>query len=1466
MNRIVTMKRHWLAALLAAVCTLTGTQTAWAQATEFYAARTARTNNTFTFSQPAYNVETTVEYVDAGASITPTGDNPEILYYEKLADALADAAAGDVIKLLADETITTGLTINNSITLDLNGHTLTYTGTGTAAITVSANKTVTITGAEGDTPGGISCTNGGICINNAGTLTISRGSFSTSGVAIHNEDGTLTVNGGTISGAFGGIFNNGTAPVLTVTGGSISATEVDCPAINIVAGTFNLSGNPTLSATATGSAINLSSGMVINIDAALSAPATAWTVYSENIETTATTPYTFTSGWSTKMGTANPADYFAYYNNTAAITTRLSSTGEAEFANAGASITRGGVNLYYETFAEIFADANNYANGDVIKLLADEDLGTTGVTIGKNVTLDLNGHTLTYTGTQYALTVYNSKTVIIQDTGTGENPGGITSSSGTAITNESGASLTVTGGTISGRACITNWGDLNVTGGSFSATGGVTWSAISIQTGTFNLSGNPTLTVTNNTSAIYLGHDMVITINDALTAPTTPWTVESYNISDAPATPYIFTSGWSTNMGTAAPASYFAYYDNTAAIATHLHNNEAEFVNAGASITRGSETIYYETFAEIFANDNASLVDGDVVTLLDDETITTGIEIYRSVRLDLNGHTLTYTGTQYALTVKGFTTVIITGATGDTPGGISCTANGWIILNSGTLTISGGAFSSSNPSIDNHGTLTVEGGSITSSNNNDAIYNRGSLTVNGGSITGYDGINSNGTNPSLTITGGSITATNEHGNAILIQTGTFNLSGNPTLSSTDADDASDIQLQTGMVININGTLVAPASPWTVKSYNISGAPTTPYTFTTGWSTIMGTADPAAYFACTTANITTRLHNNEAEFFYARASIMRGSENPTILYYLTQAAALADANDGDVIKLLADEDLGSTGITINKNVTLDLNGHTLTCSNTAGEAIIVSAGKTVTIQDSGTNGTVSNSLGDAICNKGTLIISSGSITGYICAITNAENASLTVNGGTITGTNQSGVYNYGTNANLTVTGGTITGTNNYAISINSGTFNLSGNPTISGADAAIYLGSGRVININDALTAPTTTGETPVADPWTVKSDNIETTPTTPYTFTSGFSTYCLTPTDAVANPADYFACTTANIITRLNSSEAQFAPYPVLTLAADPTTGGTVELADITGTANEPILPDGVTDNGNGTYTVVPGTNVTVKATAVVVDNYHFDKWTDDNDAPYTGTGYTIGYSDYSIISPSDMFPAKSTITFSMGTDDMTMKGNFEKFSVTVPAGKSVTYYTDIKFKVTDANAAIYTISSVSGSEAVLSDVITVAPANTPLLIHNSSNENKTFDIIPTMEDAASVIVSSQFKGTATAKTTADTDIYGPWNWAANTKYYGFNGTNFVWINAAGDVAAHRCWLETSTNSAPILTIDWDGNATGIKQVDSLQFSQRECGVAKTVDSYYDLNGRKLQSKPTKKGVYILNGRKMVVK
>ncbi len=71
-------------------------------------------------------------------------------------------------------------------------------------------------------------------------------------------------------------------------------------------------------------------------------------------------------------------------------------------------------------------------------------------------------------------------------------------------------------------------------------------------------------------------------------------------------------------------------------------------------------------------------------------------------------------------------------------------------------------------------------------------------------------------------------------------------------------------------------------------------------------------------------------------------------------------------------------------------------------------------------------------------------------------------------------------------------------------------------------------------------------------------------------------------------------------------------------------------------------------------------------------------------------------------------------------------------------------------------------------------------------------------------------------------------------------------------------VGQYKAWLEvpTGTQSAPILTLVF-GDATKITTTDFTDYTD---GV------FYDLNGRKLQGKPTKKGVYIMNGRKVVVK
>ena len=71
-------------------------------------------------------------------------------------------------------------------------------------------------------------------------------------------------------------------------------------------------------------------------------------------------------------------------------------------------------------------------------------------------------------------------------------------------------------------------------------------------------------------------------------------------------------------------------------------------------------------------------------------------------------------------------------------------------------------------------------------------------------------------------------------------------------------------------------------------------------------------------------------------------------------------------------------------------------------------------------------------------------------------------------------------------------------------------------------------------------------------------------------------------------------------------------------------------------------------------------------------------------------------------------------------------------------------------------------------------------------------------------------------------------------------------------------IADIRAWLAIPAGEATARTITLVfGDATGVNAVES--------GKLK-VESFYDLNGRKLNGEPTRKGVYIQNGRKVVIK
>ena len=194
----------------------------------------------------------------------------------------------------------------------------------------------------------------------------------------------------------------------------------------------------------------------------------------------------------------------------------------------------------------------------------------------------------------------------------------------------------------------------------------------------------------------------------------------------------------------------------------------------------------------------------------------------------------------------------------------------------------------------------------------------------------------------------------------------------------------------------------------------------------------------------------------------------------------------------------------------------------------------------------------------------------------------------------------------------------------------------------------------------------------------------------------------------------------------------------------------------------------------------------------------------------------------------------------------------FQGYEITVPAGEFVTYYKDEPLRIEDQEADLYTIQSVSADQAVLSSPSDAMPALTPMLIYNKSQQEKVILLIPCAEPEQAITVAPEFQGTLTGTTiAASTD--------AQTNY-ALNGKAFVFVKNAIAIGANKCWLSVTTGGtlhAPALSIVSGGDTTSIANTNLTNL---------TNDAWYDLNGRKLQGVPTKKGVYIMNGRKVVVK
>ena len=268
--------------------------------------------------------------------------------------------------------------------------------------------------------------------------------------------------------------------------------------------------------------------------------------------------------------------------------------------------------------------------------------------------------------------------------------------------------------------------------------------------------------------------------------------------------------------------------------------------------------------------------------------------------------------------------------------------------------------------------------------------------------------------------------------------------------------------------------------------------------------------------------------------------------------------------------------------------------------------------------------------------------------------------------------------------------------------------------------------------------------------------------------------------------------------------------------------------------------------------------NTTLDPKNYFVSIYAVNEQGETTGDPMTFLNFTFAPGRYCVTASAML----GSPTYEGETDNSNIFELFQGFEVQVAANSFATYYKDEALTIDEStaeDAALYTISEVTATEAVLSDEIEAAPKNTPLLIFNSSDKAKTIMLIPTNEPNLALTVAPEFKGTVTAKTFSEADME-----AAN--FYVLTDANaFVWVKGAGQIAANKCWLQIK-KTAPNNTraIVFDNDATSINE--ELRVKNEESAGA-----VFDLSGRKVANGKwlngkLPNGVYIINGKKMVVK
>lgn len=1028
-----------------------------------------------------------VETVGEGNTASVAEVNGET--YSSLQDAINAASSNATVKLLANTK--ENVTISTPyVTLDLNGYTLNGgTEKGKPALTVTARVTVmdsseaktgTIMREDTAENSGVS-SHYVIDIQGSGWLTF--------------ESGNVTNNSGTESGKGASLVRVGDDsvakyPGLNIKGGNFTQNnfiviKVDSGDLFLNGGTLNSTDSYAIenwhratvkSGTVNGAVATWTYGGGHNSDLAISGGTINGDVKSVTYDGAEgkTAKVSITGG--TVNGTLSASKYNSTETNdpakaTIEVTGGTFSTDPSRYLIEGSAATQNSDGTYgvekaylaqvgetgYYTMDEAFKAQTT--SGEAITLLRDYTTGSTFNSGSIARVVDLNGHTWTCTGADAnsaafeinnpnaSLTVKNGKAVSSQLVGL------IPSAMGGSITYDN-STLTFEGV----EASTTATSGIETNGNNTNDTVVLKDSTLNVPNGFgiyFPSSG--TLTIDNSTinaktmGAQVCSGNLNVTADSAITVSGDP--VDKLEgdgaIQDGAAISIVNRPGYKGLGQIAIAGGTFTAKAGNAALKAYSWDSstkqESAFDNSAKTVAVSGGTFSSAVSADLCAEGCTPIAntdgthgvasgvayvagkgfdtlqaaidaaqDGETVTLLTDATEDATIAAGKNITLDLGGKTLTNTNAGKA------TLTIAKGAT-------ATVKNGSIVGGTSYYTI------------DSYGTATLEDVTATAGNTDASmIRNDGTMTIESGSYSGGLDVVKSEEGSTLTINGGKFELSYAVSNSftgVIYTYGTTAINGGEFVcSATGPNWASPCVVITGEVTGYKSSTKITGGKFVNKHargkiFHGYGKATSDNFEVTGGTFNKSVSDGflADGFTC--------VKGSDGTYGIATAIAQVGSTR-----YTSLKAAITAAKKGKTIQLLNDTTENVT-IASTKQITLDLNGHTLNGGTGTAKAAILNKGN-VTITDTSADKTGTIKRDDqgiegetsyyVIDNNGTMVIDQANVVNNsgIKGSSLIRNggvdtvSSLTINGGTFEQQNFIAVKN-DSNGELAINGGTLT---------------------------------------------------------------------------------------------------------------------------------------------------------------------------------------------------------------------------------------------------------------------------------------------------------------------------------------------------------------------------------------------------------------------------------------------------------